>query len=168
MAGDYSDRFALPLLHAGQAQKEIHHNEALTRIDMLLHISVASADLSAPPGAPTLGQCWIVGAGASGAWAGYAQHVASWTEGGWRFAAPVVGMTAWVGDRGHGMHYRAGGWSDVEARPDGYFVEGTQVLAERQPGIADPVGGSAPDVEARNAVTAILTMLRLHGLIENS
>ena len=47
---DASDRFALPLLHAGQAQKEITHNEALQLIDMLLHPYAESASLTAPPG----------------------------------------------------------------------------------------------------------------------
>lgn len=63
-------RFALPLLAVAQAQKEAMHNEALTLIDALLHATVEDGPLAAPPGAPMEGQCWIVGAAPTGAWAG--------------------------------------------------------------------------------------------------
>lgn len=62
-----TDRLALPLLAAGQAQKEITHNEALGQLDMLVQLIVVSADLSAPPASPAEGQCWIVASGGSGA-----------------------------------------------------------------------------------------------------
>lgn len=39
----------LPLLTAGQAQKEISHNEALLWLDRLLHLTVVSRALGHPP-----------------------------------------------------------------------------------------------------------------------
>jgi len=64
---EMSTRYALPLLDAGQAQKEITHNEAIDRVDALLHLAVASMDLTDPPLLPPLGAAWIIGAGAVGA-----------------------------------------------------------------------------------------------------
>jgi len=61
-------RWDLPLLFAGQAQKEVFHNEALVRMDMLMHARAESADLAEPPEMPDVGQCWIVANGAVGAW----------------------------------------------------------------------------------------------------
>jgi hypothetical protein len=49
-----------PLLQAGQAQKELTHNEALALIDMLLHAQVESMTVATPPGGAVVGQCWVV------------------------------------------------------------------------------------------------------------
>ena len=49
MTSDATPRWALPQLFAGQAQKEVFHNEALARIDMLLHGHAESADEDTTP-----------------------------------------------------------------------------------------------------------------------
>lgn len=46
---DGTDRLRLPLLTAGQAQKEVTHNEALLLLDLLVQASVQSAGLTSPP-----------------------------------------------------------------------------------------------------------------------
>ncbi|MFX4817188.1 DUF2793 domain-containing protein, partial [Acinetobacter baumannii] len=56
-----TSRLALPLLAAGQAQKEMFHNEALALIDLALAAAVESVGLNTPPATPEDGQCWIVG-----------------------------------------------------------------------------------------------------------
>ena len=94
MATDMSDRFALPYLSSGQAQKETTHNEALAIVDMLLHARAESASLAAPPGSAAAGQCWIVAAGGSDAWDGYDDHLACLTSGGWRFVMPRAAAVA--------------------------------------------------------------------------
>jgi hypothetical protein len=76
---DSTARFALPLLHAGQAQKEITHNEALLALDILLHPEVEAVGENQPPPAPGAGQCWIVGDAPTGAWAGQADRIAAWS-----------------------------------------------------------------------------------------
>ncbi len=96
---DATARFALPFIAAGQAQKEVFHNEALTRVDVLLQPVVEAVGLDAPPASPATGQCWVVGAAPTGAWAGQAQSIAAWTEGGWRFVAPLVATSAVVARR---------------------------------------------------------------------
>ena len=166
MTSDATPRWALPQLFAGQAQKEVFHNEALARIDMLLHGAVESADEDAPPTSPDDGQCWIVADGASGSWFGQDGSVACWTGGGWRFAAPRVGLTLRVVDRGHMMCFDGSDWQDAAVRGDGFYVGGERVAGTRQPAIANPVGGSSIDSEARSSLVAILNAMRSHGLIE--
>ena len=166
MTSDATPRWALPQLFAGQAQKEVFHNEALARIDMLLHGAVESADEDVPPTSPDDGQCWIVADGASGSWFGQDGSVACWTGGGWRFAAPRVGLTLRVVDRGHMMYFDGSDWQDAAVRGDGFYVGGERVAGTRQPAIANPVGGSSIDSEARSSLVAILNAMRSHGLIE--
>jgi hypothetical protein len=159
-------RLALPLLAAGQAQKEVAHNEALLRLDMLAQGVVESADLATPPGAPASGQCWIVAAGATGDWSGRDDAIAGWSDNGWRFAPPAPGWSAWVIDRDRTMRFGGSGWADDPVRDDGYFVGDERVLAARQAAIADPSGGTTVDSEGRAALAALLAALRTHGLIE--
>lgn len=165
MTQDATSRWDLPLLHAGQAQKEIFHNEALARIDILLHGAVESADISAVPASPVAGTCWIVADGADGDWAGRDAMVACWTEGGWRFVAPEIGLAVHVVDRGHAMIYDGSGWVNGAVRGDGVYISGQRVVGARAAAIADPTGGSTVDSHARDAVSAILMTLREHGLI---
>ena len=58
---DVTDRLGLPLLAAGQSQKEVTHNAALTQLDMLMQSAVVAAFVTAPPAAPQPGQCWSGG-----------------------------------------------------------------------------------------------------------
>lgn len=169
MADEITPRLALPLLQAGQAQKEIAHNEALTVIDALVHARAASADLGTPPGAPMAGQCWIVPEGASGAWSGRGGALALWTDGGWRFLSPPAGARVWVDDRANAMVIDGtGAWGDAPDRPDGYYVAAHKVIGARGSAIGDPVGGSVVDIQGRAAIVAILDAMRAHGLISSS
>ncbi|MFZ2995093.1 DUF2793 domain-containing protein [Sphingobium sp.] len=165
MTMETTPRWALPLLLAGQAQKELFHNEALVRIDALLHGRVESADVASPPSAPTIGQCWIVADGASGDWSGQAGAIACWSEGGWRFVPARAGLCVDVADRDHAMMYDAGGWRDAPLRADGLYMAGQKVVGARQDAIAVPAGGANVDAEARSSISAILAVLQAHGLI---
>lgn len=162
---DETPRWALPLLFAGQAQKEIFHNEALMLVDALLHGRVESADLSAPPGAPTQGQCWIVAAGASGDWSGQVGAVALWTAGGWRFIAARPGLRVAVADLDHVLFYDGTIWRADAIRGDGVYIDEERVVGMRRAAIAAPSGGSVIDGEARSTLADILAALRGHGLI---
>ena len=96
MPQDTTARFGLPFLHAGQAQKEVYHNEALALIDVLAHPHALSAFLDVPPIAPVEGQCWIVGSSPQGAWSSRPGELACWTSGGWRFIGPRDVMRVYV------------------------------------------------------------------------
>lgn len=165
MTTDVTPRWGLPQLFSGQAQKELFHNEALARIDMLLHGEVKSADENEPPLAPDVGDCWIVGSGATGPWAGKEDAIACWTEGGWRFAVPRTGLSLWVADRANSMHYAGGVWQNGGLGEDGLYVAGERVVGTRAAAITEPAGGATADGEARSCIGAILAVLRNHGLI---
>ena len=96
MSDDHSARLELPYLAAGQMQKHVTLNEALTRLDALVQTAVVSRTTTAQPPTPVDGALWILPPGATGA---------DW------------------GSRPAGTLVRAegGGWSAVAA-PDGLVV----------------------------------------------
>lgn len=100
---------SLPLVAASQAQKHITVNEALTKLDALANPSVISMDLATPPiGAD--GDAYIIGAGATGVWAGRDRELAYWVNDGWNFAAPKPGWRVWVQDLNAEAIYAGGAW----------------------------------------------------------
>jgi len=124
-------RLAMPLLAAGQAGKELAHNEALFRLDMLVQPAVVGVGTDVPPLAPTVGQCWIVGSSPSGAWAGQAGAIACWTAGGWRFAMPVEGYAVWCISSVKPVSYHGGLWHEGDVFGSRVVIDGTPVLRAR-------------------------------------
>lgn len=163
---DATPRFGLPFILPGQAQKELFHNEALTAADALLHPSVESSALATPPADPQTGQSWLVGAPAQGTWAGKDRHLATWSVGGWRFAAPLEGMQIW--DKGASLRrtWFGSAWSDGDVQCSRLVIGGLQVVGERQSAVPSPSGGTIIDAEARGAVAGLIVALRSHGLID--
>lgn len=141
-----SARLGLPLLAAGQAQKEVTHNEALTLIDAAIAPVVEAVGTSAAPVSAAAGQSWIVGAGASGAWTGQTGALAMQTAGGWRFVDLPQGATVTEQASGARWLRTASGWQAPVA-------------------IAAPGGGTTVDPECRAAVTALLNALIARGLV---
>ena len=160
-----TSRWALPLLEAGQAQKEITHNEALARLDLLAQASVVAVALSTPPASVAVGQCWVVGAAPSGAWSGRTGALAGWTAGGWRFVAPCEGMSVWSVADGCTATFVGGQWRLGLVAGAGVEIGGVRVLGSRQPAIAAPAGGTTVDAQARAVLEQVLAALKAHGLI---
>lgn len=165
MSNDSSARLTLPFLAAGQAQKEMTVNEALTRLDIAVQASVIAGGIDTPPAAPESGQCWIVGDAPTDEWSGRAGMLAGWTSGGWRFVRPVEGMTAWSAAEGMTWRHIGGAWKAGELGGSRLVIGGVQVVGAQQPAIAAPSEGSVIDAEAREALASILAALRSHGLI---
>lgn len=162
---EQTPRLGFPLLASGQAQKEVTHNEALILADALIQLVVQGVAPPAVPSAPEPGQCWAVGAGAGGAWAGRDHAIACWTEGGWRFVASREGMTMWSLADSLPARRDADGWTIGQLDASTLRIAGEQVVGTRQPPIVAPTGGSIIDTEVRVVVGAILDALRAHGLI---
>jgi hypothetical protein len=148
MNDQITPRFALPYLFTGQAQKEITHNEALAAIDVLLHPVVE--DVTNTPiislNAADAGKCWRIGNAPTGLWLNRGGQIANWTGGAWRYAIPSDGMQ--VFDRGASTYsvYKLGVWSEAVT-------------------IMDPINGNIVDIEARAAISSILTLMRESALI---
>jgi len=166
MTEEESARLALPLLAAGQAQKEVWHNEALALLDIAVQASVEEIGRDAPPAAPAPGQCWIVGMAPVGEWSGRAGAIAGWTAGGWRFVAPRAGLRARHAASGQEAACDGTGWTTGEMRAARLLIDGRQVVGAQGAAIAVPAGGTTIDHECRSAVETILISLRKHGLIK--
>ena len=123
------------------------------------------APLATPPASPPLGACYIVGTGATGAWADKDQSLAAWTTGGWRFVTAIEGMA--VCERGSGTFavFRNGAWDLGIVRAELLVIDGQQVVGPQGAAIESAAGGTVIDVEARATIDAILGTLRQHGLI---
>lgn len=165
MTDDTSARLRLPFLQSGQAQKELYHNEALALIDIAVQPAVLSVGANEPPANPRLGECWVVGTAPTGVWSGQAGTLAGWTAGGWRFLAPIPGMSVWSQAQQMTARYDSAAWLVGQVRAAAVLVDDLPVLGARQPAIQSPQGGTAIDAESRSAILAILAALRSHGLI---
>lgn len=122
----------LPLLAASQAQKHVTVNEALTRLDGMVQLTLRSRSLTTPPATVLEGECFGVPAGAINDWAGHDGEVAQFANGGWVFTSPARGWRAFVSDTGSldlhdGTGWVAGGQS---ASPGGAGVQLRTVEAD--------------------------------------
>lgn len=60
--------------------------------------------------APSEGEVWIPGSGATGAWAGQTGRLAAWQGGGWVFVSPGTGWRAWNKATGLPLVHEGGIW----------------------------------------------------------
>jgi len=162
-----TDRYALTLLSPAQAHKEITHNTALLRLDGLLHPNVIGVGASAPPATPNPGEAWIVGGGATGAWAQHPNEIALFQAGGWTFLHPQPGCIVWNGADGAHLVYDGSRWRSDAWPMRKVEIAGKTVVSGRQAGINMPSAGAVIDSEARSVLLQLLGALRAHGLIES-
>lgn len=108
-----SPRLALPFIQAAQAQKHVTHNEAVRALDMLVQLSFVDDSLSAPPAAPSEGECYIIAATSSGAWAGQDGAIAAYLDGAWQFHAPRTGWRGYVIQRAAMVVFDGSDWHDI-------------------------------------------------------
>lgn len=137
-------RHSLPLLFAGQSQKEFYVNEAHALTDALLHAACEGEAVDPPPG-PAEGECWLVASGATGEWAGEDGKLAAREAGNWLLIAPSDGMRLFDRATGQILLFRDG-W-------------------QRPPAPAAPSGGSVIDAEARTAIAELISALGQAGVL---
>ncbi len=140
-----SPRMGLPFLFAGQAQKETFVNEALVRIDSLLH-GVIEAEQNAPPTAPADGSAWLIGTSPTGAWVDHAGMIAICQAGQWLLVEPCNGMRL--------LDLATSG--DIRRIGDAWVRPVAPAL---------PTGGAVVDSQARTALDALVTALRSAGIL---
>lgn len=121
---------SLPYLAAGQAQKHVTVNEALRRLDALVHLSVASATLQTPPASPAEGIRYIIPASANGVWAGRADRVAAFQDGAWAFFDPGIGWLAFVQDMPGLLYYSGTGWAQLPSSATSASMLGVNATAD--------------------------------------
>ncbi len=129
-----SPHLQLPYLAAAQAQKHVSVNDALSVLDAIVQLAVIDKDLTQPPVSPTEGDRYIVGAGATGAWATYDGQITSYNSGVWQFYPPVTGWAAWVGDEAKQYVFKNATWQGLSfaSSPSGATTE-LHVIEEELP-----------------------------------
>ena len=134
----------LPLLMAGQAQKEFFLNQALSLLDAL-HARAVTGSQAAPPAAAQEGACFRVTAPATGAWAGHEDDIAVLIGGEWQYIVPGEGLQVFDRAANQMVVFRSQ-WRPASAP-------------------ANPTGGTVIDIEARAAVTALIQALSSVGIL---
>ncbi len=158
-----TDRLALPLIAAGQAQKDVTHNEALARLDHLVALAVVSRSAAAPPAAPATGDVHIVPAAAAAAWGAAAGSLMAWQGNGWLAVTPLPGQVALVRDEAI-MLVHNGSWQPLWPVA-GLSIGGRAVLAAAPASVAPASGGSVVDAQARAVLGALIAALQAQGVL---
>ena len=136
--------FAIPLLFAGQTQKEFYVNHAFSLIDSILQRGVVESTSTAPT-APADGGAYRILANAEGPWTGHDGSIAVYVGGAWQFVAPIEGMSVFDRAEGKWLVYQTA-WQSADA-----YVA--------------PTGGAIVDNEARAAVDSLASALRAVGIL---
>jgi len=122
-----SPLLSLPFMTQAQAQKHVTHNDALYKLDALVHLSVLSSGDTTPPGSPTAGDRYILGASPTGDWSTASQHdVAAYLNGAWEFFTPVTGWRVWVQDTKDWKYHDGSTWSVLDV-VSGEFGSSTKI-----------------------------------------
>nr|WP_298924896.1 DUF2793 domain-containing protein [uncultured Erythrobacter sp.] len=138
-----TSHFSLPLLFAGQAQKEFFINQSFAMIDGLLQQAIDGTE-NAPPSSTSDGAAFRIASLATGEWAGKDDQLAIRIFGEWYYVTPKVGMRVFDRSSGQVVHFD-GTWK-VAAAPN------------------SPSGGGVVDLEARTALGELVQELRNIGI----
>jgi hypothetical protein len=115
-------RLGAPELVSGQATPETTVNEQIRYIESGAgHFIFKDRDLATPPGSPADGDCYLVAASPTGAWAGQAGKIAFRVNTAWAFITAIEGFTAWVNDENAFIAYDGAAWN-VIATPSGTYL----------------------------------------------
>lgn len=161
-----SERIGLPFMIAGQLSKEDTHNEALQLLDLLVSGKIYPDECASAPDEPSKSLFYRIAPDAEGEFANRDGQLAANTAGGWRFIAPFEGCRLQESLSGINWVFRDGSWLEGIEEVCELHVNGEKVIGGREAAIPDPEGGAVIDDEARQAIAALLSACRRHGLIE--
>ena len=108
---DNTPRLILPYIVQSQAQKEVTHAMGLNRLDALTQTAVETIALTVPP-VGLEGNLYIVGTGATGAWAAKDKQLAQFIGGSWVFYIPFEGMRVWDKQTVQPLVYKGSTWQN--------------------------------------------------------
>jgi hypothetical protein len=138
--------FEIPLLFAGQAQREFTINQAFSIIDSGMR-RIVSDSATSPPADAEEGAGFRVASPASGDWVNHEDHIAIRIGGAWHFIAPFKGMVIFDQKAAVNLHYDQA-W-------------------QQAPEPASAEGGSTVDIEARQMLLELIGALRIVGIFPN-
>ena len=127
---DSSPILSLPLIQVAQAQKHVTHNEALRILDILVQLSVLTADTISPPPAAVEGDRHIVPVGATGDWAGQDRTISWLQDGVWQFIAPQSGWRADVTATAQQLRFDGSQWVDTAPTTNNLDLVGVNTTAD--------------------------------------
>lgn len=98
---------------AGEDNWNTEMNDNLKRLGSIIQLYVEDRNLSTPPGSPSDGDGYIVGATPTGGWSGHEDHIAIWDSptAAWVFITPKIGWTCFIVDEEVLSAYLAAGWT---------------------------------------------------------
>lgn len=105
----------LPLVAASQSQKHVTVNQGLTRLDALVQLAAIDQHLTAPPGSPADGDVYIVAGSPTGAWSGWTNRLALYSDGAWSSIVPREGWTCFVKDEDVLLYFSGSSWINLTA-----------------------------------------------------
>ncbi len=150
-------RFNFSTWEEGNTEPNLVFNELAYAVDAILQASVKDKDLATPPGAPTVGDAYIVAASPTGAWSGKAEDIAVAVTGGWVFYTPDEGWTTWVVDESKRYIFLTGAWS---------VDSSSTALSNPMNAAGDMIVGGSGGIPARLAKGADGTALIMAGGVQ--
>ena len=119
----------LPFIADSQAQKHVTHIEALRILDAVIQIAVEDMTQTVPPASPVEGQRHVVASGATDAWAGHDDTIATWQDGAWVFLVPKTGWRLWSGADASIFIFDGGVWQPLAPPPNDVSLLGVNTTA---------------------------------------
>lgn len=151
-----TEKLELTELANGQ-QNGLNANETFAQLNQLVQALVLDKDLSAPPVSPANEALYIVGATATGAWAGEENSLAYWLtdKGVWTFIPPKNGFLVKVADESSYYEFNGTAWSVFSGGGGGGMTNPMTTAA-------DIIVGGASGTPARLGKGTALQVLRVN------
>jgi len=95
----------------GESGFNLQMDENLKAFGALIQIAVISTTIGTPPGSPTLGDRYLIPAGATGVWAGNDGKIARYIDAAWELYTPKSGWIVQAQDTFQLWHYNGSNWA---------------------------------------------------------